>query len=232
MTCFPGFRNRDGAFQLEDLLQERPIEKVIELATGSEGPYFQSANSMSLSADGQKLAILKNDATIETWDVNTGQRLLSLPGPSVLGSATVWFGPDGKRLVVADCTGLVVVRDAETGEEMRRFSSGATCIVDVAFSPDGKLIAVSGRRESKIWEFETGRELITLPSTEAAQFTPDGTRLIGVRRDDAALVSHTVHVYALQLDELIALAKSRVTRSLTAEECEEYLHTATCPPVP
>ena len=43
MTCFFGFGNRDGSFELEDLLQERPVEKIIQLAAGGEGANFQSA---------------------------------------------------------------------------------------------------------------------------------------------------------------------------------------------
>jgi hypothetical protein len=33
-------------------------------------------------------------------------------------------------------------------------------------------------------------------------------------------------------DELVALARSRVTRSLTAEECQKYLHVDDCPQRP
>ncbi|MBI4771839.1 MAG: hypothetical protein HY784_15855 [Chloroflexi bacterium] len=33
----------------------------------------------------------------------------------------------------------------------------------------------------------------------------------------------------LRIEDLVALAQSRVTRSLTAEECQKYLHTEPCP---
>ena len=124
--------------------------------------------------------------------------------------------------MAAGCTGLVIVRDTETGEEIRRFSGGAGCIQGVAFSPDGKQIATtSNQRALRVWDFETGRELLTLPGSSAIQFTPDGTHLISV-------VSDTVQVYLLQLEDLITLAKSRLTRSLTPEECQEYLHMDQC----
>ena len=38
-----------------------------------------------------------------------------------------------------------------------------------------------------------------------------------------------VRVYALQMEDLVALAKSRLTRSLTTEECQKYLHVEQCP---
>jgi hypothetical protein len=41
-----------------------------------------------------------------------------------------------------------------------------------------------------------------------------------------------VRIYVLDTDDLVALARSRVTRPLTAEECQKYLHVDECPPQP
>jgi hypothetical protein len=38
-----------------------------------------------------------------------------------------------------------------------------------------------------------------------------------------------VRIYALPIDEIIAIAKSRVTRALTTDECQKFLHTDQCP---
>jgi hypothetical protein len=40
----------------------------------------------------------------------------------------------------------------------------------------------------------------------------------------------TVQVYALDIPELLNLARSRVTRTFTAEECQRYFQSPTCPP--
>jgi WD40 repeat protein len=123
-----------------------------------------------------------------------------------------------------------VVRDATTGEEIQRFSNGAGCILSVAFSPDGKQIAVSSPvRETKIWDFETDRELINLPGASSVQFTPDGTRLIIGRQQGTVLAHESVGIYLMRLEDLVALAKSRLTRSLTLDECKQYLHMEHCP---
>ncbi len=69
---------------------------------------------------------------------------------------------------------------------------------------------------------------------------PDGERLTRVGRwlrrlslDGARLATAgmdgTVRVYALRLEDLIALAKTRVTRGLTDAECVTYLHVPACP---
>jgi len=53
-------------------------------------------------------------------------------------------------------------------------------------------------------------------------FSPDGRHL-------ATGGDFAVHIYLVHLDELISLARSRVTRSLTRDECQRYLHVEQCP---
>ncbi len=57
-------------------------------------------------------------------------------------------------------------------------------------------------------------------------FSPDGKMLAVACRDG------TLRLFVLPTDELIALAHSRVTRSLTEEECQKILHLDACPPGP
>ena len=53
-------------------------------------------------------------------------------------------------------------------------------------------------------------------------FSPDGSKL-------ASAGPGLVRVWALDLDDLIAIADTKVTRTLTDEECRQYLHVARCP---
>ena len=57
-------------------------------------------------------------------------------------------------------------------------------------------------------------------------FSPDGTRVATTSCDG------TVRVYVLSIEELVAVAQGRVTRSLAAEECRRYLHVEECPGAP
>jgi WD40 repeat protein len=57
-------------------------------------------------------------------------------------------------------------------------------------------------------------------------FSPDGTRLATSGQDG------TIRIYLLRIEELIALAKSRVKRALTTGECQKYLHIEQCPASP
>ena len=54
-------------------------------------------------------------------------------------------------------------------------------------------------------------------------FGPDGSKLASVGEDGL------VHVWALDLDDLIAMATERLTRTLSDDECRQYLHVDRCP---
>jgi WD40 repeat protein len=50
-------------------------------------------------------------------------------------------------------------------------------------------------------------------------FSPDGSRPATTAADG------TVRIWALDLDQLVAIAERKVTRTLTDDECRRYLHT-------
>jgi hypothetical protein len=43
---------------------------------------------------------------------------------------------------------------------------------------------------------------------------------------------HVIHIYELNIQDLVAIARSRLTRPWTLEECQKYLHVNTCPSEP
>ncbi len=53
-------------------------------------------------------------------------------------------------------------------------------------------------------------------------FSPDGTRLASLDYDGV------IRVWALDLDDLVAIANDRLTRTFTDEECRQYLHVESC----
>jgi WD40 domain-containing protein len=57
-------------------------------------------------------------------------------------------------------------------------------------------------------------------------YSPDGKRLATAGAD------RTVQVYALDPRDLLDLARSRVTRDFTVDECRRYFQAEVCPPLP
>jgi WD40 repeat protein len=70
-------------------------------------------------------------------------------------------------------------------------------------------------------------EPLTLSGHTAAVYrvvwSPDGHRLVTASRDG------TSRLYVVDLNDLVDLARSKVTRGLTAEECQKFLHLERCP---
>jgi WD40 repeat protein/DNA-binding SARP family transcriptional activator len=212
------------------------IAKVWDAATGKEmltlAGHTAGLTRIAFSPDGNLLVTASDgpDSTARLWDAATGKELHMLKGHPI----RIWgiaFSPDGKRLVTGGSEGVIKVWNVSTGEEMMELPGHNGTVNTVAFSADGTRLASAGADTLiKIWDAATGVELISLPGHTgniwSVTFNRAGTRLF------TASLDSTARVYALRLEDLIDLAKSRVTRSLTTEECKKYLHLEQCPSEP
>ncbi|HEX5837996.1 MAG TPA: hypothetical protein VFY26_09195 [Anaerolineales bacterium] len=208
--------------------------KVWDAATGKDlltlRGHTQMVVHVTFSPDGRRLATAGFDGTASVWDAGTGKLLLLLSGHEN-AIRQVSFNSDGTQLVTASFDGTAKIWDAGTGKELMTLSGHSGLVFSAAFSPDDRFIATgSTDSTTKLWDVSTGREVLTLYSDAGGvtnlAFSPDGTRLATANRDG------TTRMYLLQIEDLMALAQQRVTRSLTLQECQQYLHTALCPDDP
>jgi serine/threonine protein kinase/WD40 repeat protein len=103
---------------------------------------------------------------------------------------TSWFAQDreGKWLAVP-CDNELVLFNLRTPAAPKVLGATAGRIYQVAFSPDGKRLAVgswSGGAGAVVWDVETGEEKLRLKHEGdclSIQFSPDGTRLLTVFDD-------------------------------------------------
>jgi WD40 repeat protein len=177
--------------------------------------------SAAFNRDGLRLASGAQDGAARIWDTVTGREILTLRGhtDAVIGTA---FNPDGSRAATASWDGAARIWDASTGEQLLELRGHTNAVTSIAFSTDGSRIAtVSRDGTAKLWDAATGNELLTFTGDGSGlndlAFSPDGKLL-------AAGGDNGVRVYLLQLDDLIALARTRVTRELSGDECQKYLH--------
>lgn len=237
-----GLRGRGVAFSPDGkrlaLTSDGNTAKVWD-ATSSQELLTLSGHTMLIqtvaySPDGPRIATASQDRTAKVWDAATGKELLTLSGHN----GPIWdlaFSRDGARIVTASSDGTAKVWDAVTGKLLLTLSGHSGNVLGAAFSPDGMHIAtVSGDRTVKIWNAVQsagqGEQPLTLYGATASVFgiaySPDGKRLAVGSTDGI------VRVYALPLEDIIAIAKSRVTRALTTDECQKYLHVDKCPADP
>jgi WD40 repeat protein/class 3 adenylate cyclase len=203
----------DTAGGKEVLILDGHTAPVVQLAFHPQGTQLAS-----VSENGEDGVII--------WDSTTGKELLVLKesGP-VYGLA---FSPDGKRLATGGPEGIAAIWDMTTGKQLYSLAGHSRSIFSVAFTPDGsRLSTASGDERVKIWDTSSGKELLTLFGHTGRVFSvaisPDGSRLVTGGQDGIS------RVYLLRIEELVELARSRLTRSLTLEECQKYLHVETCP---
>jgi WD40 repeat protein/transcriptional regulator with XRE-family HTH domain len=214
-----------GGFDSTAKIWDAKTGTVIHEITGHDGIVL----GVAFSPDGTRLATSSTDATAKIWDVKTGELLLTLTGHNA-GLPDIAYSPDGTMLATGSGDGTAILWDAATGVKLLTLIGHSSQIQSVAFSPDGKLLATGSEdNTAKVWDVATGEEILTLPGNvggvKGVAFSPvaDIPQLVVSSSDGVT------RVFILPMNDLLALAQSRVTRSLTTEECRKYLHTELCP---
>ena len=197
---------------------------------------------VAASPDGKLVASVSDDMDVKVWDVASGELKATLKEhkpmtpqnyPSMLYAVT--FSKDGKWLATADKVGHIVIWEVSTGKKLktlespvmytwdpkqRRHSIGG--IRSIAFSHDGKLLAVGGigkignidhlggPSRIEVFEWQAGKKLHQLEDAkykglvEQIAFSPDGAWFIVAGGDHNGFIS----VYETKSGKLIKQEKA------------------------
>ena len=204
--------------------------RVWDAATGEQLGVLRSdegaVDAVAYSPDGRLLVTGDEGGNVRVWDATTLEPVRTLRGHTS-AMLDVSFGPGG-MLVTASDDGTARVWDVASGAERVTFRGHRASVNQVAISRDGTRVATtSDDATTQLWDPTSGRELLTLVGHNntvwGVDFSPDG-RLLATASTDG-----TTALHLLPIDELRDLARERVTRGLTDQECRDYLHLAACP---
>lgn len=181
---------------------------------------------VAASLDGHWVASVADDMVARLWDAASGQLVQELRGhaprtpnhfPSMLYACT--FSADGSRLATADRVGHVVVWEVPSGRQLAAVEVPVMYTWDpkqrihsiggprsLAFSPDGRLLAVGGmgqvgnidhlegKARVEVFDWQKGERTHEFPGdqfkglVEKLLFSPQGDWLLGVGGDNGGFV--------------------------------------------
>jgi small GTP-binding protein len=149
------------------------------------------------SPDGQQLVSASENGRLDFWDVSTGKHLRTFrpladqtksdssrkKKQQQRSAATVQhkarcvaWSPDGKSIAVSNEPGVVLLRNAKTGNVSRVFTKTLGEIVELAWSPDGQHLCWGGLTTAVIWDIRTeksfGIDLLSTPQFDIFSWSP------------------------------------------------------------
>lgn len=183
---------RDARWQLPYLPAGLPAN-VSRVFGESRMRHSDRVNALSYSTDGQFVASASRDGTVKVWDLGNGREVatyrghLDQPddptktGTNVLGATDVAFHPKNPKVIVSASGNQVHTWDPATGKTLKTvLNLGKTDkpIKCLAYSPDGKLLAVGADDGVLRVLDDEGKPVFTSPSRnsriEKVAFSPNG----------------------------------------------------------
>jgi WD40 repeat protein len=206
----PGRESGDNSIAM---VWDIALRKEYRRLRGHKRPVF----GVAFSKDGKRLATVSADTTAKIWDFHSGflSRTIDTGHKGIVYG--VAFSPDGKRMATAGQDKTVKVWDSVSGKQLlslppsldlERISPPPARVLDtfmllcplsghtdkvlqVVFSPDGKLVATgSWDNTAKVWDAGSGKLLFTLRGhknpVNSLAFSPDASLLVTASLDGRA----------------------------------------------
>ncbi|MFX1507393.1 MAG: hypothetical protein ACFFDC_15025, partial [Promethearchaeota archaeon] len=155
---------------------------------------------------------------LKIWNSSSGVLIENLPQEDSVYA--VDFSPDGQLLASGGRDGKITLWDMNSRENIRNYNGDGGIVNDVAFSPDGKILAScsAGETTIRLWNVTDETPIRTLnghtASVSSLDFSPDGTLLASGSGDNTTRVWNVVQ--GVELQALSKHTKSVNTLSFSA----------------
>jgi WD40 repeat protein/DNA-binding SARP family transcriptional activator len=200
--------------------------------------YGIAVGSVAFSPDDEQLITTRlptvesdpDDGQLVIWDWKAAEveRTIDTPARHAVLSPTGDLVANDTQTQASLWGDTVHVWDPASGRRVSTLAGHSGGVLDLAFSPDGSRLATASFDGTVwIWDPRSGEPIEVLRghggAVSSVAFSPDGSQLASVGADG------TVRVWALDLDDLVEIAENELTRTLTDQECQQYLHLRRCP---
>jgi WD40 repeat protein len=192
----------------------------VTVGSGDTARYDQ----VEFSPDGNRIAVATGDGDVKIRSTKDrgNPKVLSGHRSQVLA---VGFSPDGRRLVSGGRDGTVRIWSLDSDTPPIILHGPKSGVRGVAFSPTGQQVVTTGQdRKVYLWNTSGGTEPTVYSgypgNTTSATFSPDGRRLL-TTHDDGTVRVQRCDVCGTT-EQTLALAETRTTRRLTADERKTF----------
>jgi WD40 repeat protein len=192
-----------------DFQARKPLVRLYDVATGQELHKLEGhtgdLRGMAFAPDGKAVASASTNFQptqtyeLRLWEASGGKSLWRAERPQawVVGLA---FAPDAKAVAVLEQTGAVALHETTGGRELRRLGTAGSIgnPSAIAFSPDGRLLAVAGQdfpaRQTRVRLYEVASGTVRHEFTghdgpvSALAFSADDRRLATGGNDTTVLL--------------------------------------------
>jgi WD40 repeat protein len=140
-------------------------------------------NFVAFSPDGKRIATGGADGKVRRWDADTGKELGQAIETPVLANNVAYLNAD--TLFTFEDHQTVKLWDARTGKPKLAFPGSEAQVTALAYSPDGRHVAVSGGDGDptiRVWEASSGKQVAQLRDGMLEMtclcFSPDGRLVV------------------------------------------------------
>ncbi len=198
----------DGRDIAVALLEDDNTVKIINIESGrvlrefafNDG--FEQPRDMHFSADGRQLLVLFENSLV-IWNTTNGALIREIALDAAYADHLRLF-PDGQKLALIQSTGLIVVYDLSTGEQIKQLSAGENNAFNtVEFTSDGRLMVGADTTGAILfWDYtadykEVRRLVDNWGMVYSIVFSPDGQLMF------TAGSSATAQMWRLQQGQVI-----------------------------